>query len=67
MTEGEKILNAYRDGYKEGVNDGYKRGYLNGRLKAFEILKNIIDEKAFEALKMLNNIDEVKLEEIDHE
>lgn len=56
--DADRLLTAYRDGYKEG----YTKGYLKGRLKAFKILKDIIDEKTFDAAKALDIADEVKIE-----
>lgn len=56
--EADRLLTAYHDGYK----DGYEKGYLKGQLKAFKILKDIIDEKTFDAAKALDISDEVKIE-----
>lgn len=56
--EADMLLTAYRDGYKAG----YAKGYLKGQLEAFKILKDIIDEKTFDAAKALDTGDEVKIE-----
>lgn len=56
--EADMLLTAYRDGYKAG----YAKGYLKGQLEAFKILKDIIDEKTFDATQALDNAGEVKIE-----
>ena len=62
--EADMLLTAYRDGYKEG----YAKGYLEGRLKALKTLKDIIDEKTFDAAKALDIADEVKIErDVNHD
>lgn len=62
--DADRLLTAYRDGYK----DGYTVGYFKGRLKAFKILKDIIDEKTFDAAKALDIVDEPKIErDVNHD
>jgi hypothetical protein len=64
LKDADKLLTAYRDGYK----DGYTKGYFKGRLKAFKILKDIIDEKTFDAVKALDTVDEAKIEgDVNHD